>query len=318
LCRSVVNQIVDLIWPQALKGAFHDLVLFSRLLFRKRRRSLGDDELVSKAHAAGLQVFQGFQERACRLVYENEDADAEKKWVETILPNGDVETERDFQPKKERALVTFGYLQHIHKEQAGRYIRRPEGPGHFIHHEDAPDSAAYPLVQTWTVNINDNFRKEFDIMSVDQLQGQIGEGFHMDAIRAFRKSMVKCFSSAEVDKYPIKCCRQKHATENKELVIVGPRSNLEGFLMNPDVQKYFLVSADRHGFTAWAKPKGKWFPRPRRFEWGADMDEINVLYTRIGNSEMTCMMKQQQFVREKTLAKQIGRHTEDANVARNN
>jgi len=93
----------------------------------------------------------------------------------------------------------------------------------------------------------------------------------------------------------------KHERENKELVIVGPRSNLEAFLQNSDVQMSFFVSADRHGFKAWTKPKRNWFPQMQRFEWGNDMDEINVLYTRIGNSERTCMMKHQQFVREKTL-----------------
>jgi len=241
------------------------------------------------------------------------------------LPTGDVEMKKPFKPKKGRGLMTFGYPQNIHKDYANRYIRRPEGPGHFIHHEDATDNSAYSLVQTWTVNVNDSFRKEFEIMRADQLQGQIDEGFHIDAIHAFRKSMAKCFSSAEVDKYPIKCCRMKHEKENKELVVVGPRSNLEGFLQNRDLQKSFFVSADAHGFKAWTKPKGKWCPHTQRFDWGTDMDEIYVLYTRVGHSEMTCMMKHQQFAREKTLGNKISPelHTlempglvQDANAAK--
>jgi len=58
----------------------------------------------------------------------------------------------------------------------------------------------------------------------------------------------------------------------------------------------------------------------QRFEWGNDMDEINVLYTRIGNSERTCMMKHQQFVREKTLGNKICpelRHTLDIPIEQN-
>jgi len=305
LRRPVLTQLVGPMWPLALKGAIHDVVLFGRLLCRKRRRSMDDDEVVSKAHAAGLQVFQGFREQSYRLVFENEDANAGEITIETILPNGHVEMQKTFKPKKGRGIMTFGYPQDIHKNQASRYIRRPEGPGHFIHHEDALDSSAYPLVQTWTVNINDRFRNDFEIMSVDQLQGQIDEGFHTDAIHAFRKSMAKCFSSAEVDKYPIKCCKMKHEKKNEELVVMGPRSNLEGFLKNPDLQKSFFISADAHGFKAWTKPKGKWFPHTQRFEWGPDMDEIYVLYTRVGNSEMTCMMKRQQFTREKTCGNKI-------------
>jgi len=263
-----------------------------------------DDEVVSKAHAAGLQVFHGFRERSYRLVYENEDANAEEKHIETILPNGDVEMKKTFKPKKGRGLMTFAYPQHITKDHARKYVRRPEGPGHFIHQEDAPGSSAYPLVQTWTVNINDSFRNEFEIFGADQLQGQIDEGFHTDAIQAFRKSMAKCFSSAEVDKYPIKCCKMKQDKENKELAVMGRRSQLEAFLQNPDLQKSFFVSADAHGFKAWTKQKGKWFPHTQRFAWGDDMDETYVLYTRVGNSEMTCMMKHQQFAKEKTLGKQ--------------
>jgi len=266
---------------------------------------MDDDEVVLKAHAAGLQVFRGFRETSYRLVYENEDAKAEEKHIETILPCGDLEMKKTFKPKKGRGLMTFAYPQHITKARASRYVRRPEGPGHFIHQEDAPGSSDYPLVQTWTVNINDSFRNEFEIIGVDQLQGQIDKGFHMDAIQAFRKSMAKCFSSAEVDKYPIKCCKMKHDKENKELVVMGLRSNLEAFLQNPDLQKSFFVAADGHGFKAWTKPKGKWCPHTQRFDWSTDMDETYVLYTRVGNSEMTCMMKHQQFEMEKKLGDKI-------------
>jgi len=268
---------------------------------------MDDDEVVSKAHAAGLQVFHGFREMSYRLVYENEDANAKEKQIETILPTGEVEMFKTFKPKKGRGLMTFAYPQHINKDHAKRHVRRPppEGPSHFIHHEDAPDSSAYPLVQAWTVNINDNFRSEFEIIGADQLQGQIDKGFDIDAINAFRKSMAKCFSSAEVDKYPIKCCKMKHDKENKELVVMGLRSNLEAFLQNPDLQKSFFVAADGHGFKAWTKPKGKWCPHTQRFDWSADMDETYVLYTRVGNSEMTCMMKHQQFAKEKTLGNNI-------------
>jgi len=46
------------------------------------------------------------------------------------------------------------------------------------------------------------------------------------------------------------------------------------------------------------------------------MDEIYVLYTRIGNSEMTCMMKRQQFAREKTCGPEL-RHTLEIPKERN-
>jgi len=266
---------------------------------------MDDAAIVGKAHAVGLHVFQGFLERAYRLVFESEAAGAEPKWVETILTCGDVEMQKKFQPKKGKGLITFAHPQDIQKIDARKYIKRPEGPGYFIHHDDAPDSCAYPLVQAWTVNVNDNFRREYDIMTEDQIQGEMDRVVHADAIFAFRKSMAKCFSSAEVDKYGIKCCRMKQWKENKHLVVTGPRGVLEAFTQNPDVQKYFFITADQHGFRAWSKPKGKWFPQSQRFEWGLDMKEVYVLYTRTGNSEMTCMMKRQQFVREKNLGQEL-------------
>jgi len=187
------------------------------------------------------------------------------------------------------------------------------------------------------------------IMSESQLQGRTDGMFHKDAIHAFRKYLEKCFGSAEVDNYPIKCCMMKNKKVNRELVVVGQRNNLEAFLQNTDMQKYFFVSADGHGFKAWRAGgslvlrwwfgcgsvavaawwwcgggaavaawwcwwcywlwvcwwNGAWFPRAKRFEWGTDMEEIYVLYTRIGNSEMSCMMKQRQFAREKQYREEI-------------
>merc|ERR1719410_1618013 len=248
----------------------HDAKIVLRLLCQKRRRSTTDAKQVqAKALSKKLQVFQGFREMCYRLVYENKDALAQKQHVCTILPNGDVEVEKEFQPRPGRGLMTFGYPKEIHQEHALRYTRREEGPGPFIHNNDMPESCAYPLVQTWTVNINKTFHDEFDIMEIDKFQDDefdimkvdrfkhlVDQGFHLDAIHAFYQSMVKSFGSAAVKKYPIKCCKMKHPKQNEDLVIVGPRSVLAAFLMSPDMQKYFVVSADEHGFKAWSKPKG--------------------------------------------------------------
>jgi len=264
---------------------------------------MADDTIVGNARSKGLRVFQGYREKAYRLVFEKEEAAGrETKWVETMLPSGAIEMNKKFKPQKGKGLMTFGYAQSIRKDLARKYTARPEGPGFFIHN-DAPDNPTYPLVQTWTVNVNDNFHRDYEIMTADQ--SRVDPKFDAAAISAFRKSMEKCFSSAEVDKYGIKCCRMKEEKENKHLVVTGKRSVLEAFIQNKDVQAYFFITADQHGFKAWSKQKGKWFPRSQRFEWGEDMDEIYVLYTRDGNSEMTCMMKEQQFAADKTLGKEV-------------
>jgi len=285
-----------------------DVALFVRLLFGNRRPRVDQNVIIAKAHNKDIEVFAGFRQRTYRLVFECQDAAVGKKSVETIMPDGNIEMEKEFQPKKGRGLMTFGYSQTIDRKDASKHVRR-DCPTPFILHDDSPDSPVqFPLVQTWTVNINQSFRDEFDILQVDELklQGRTDEGFHMDAIDAFRKSMEKCFDAAAVGKWPVMCCKQKKDQENPYLVFVGPRNVLEGFLENQDVQEYFFISAQYNGFKAWFKSKGRWLPRSQTFEFSnVDMDEKCVLYTRAGSSVMTSMMTCRQFEREKTLGEKV-------------
>jgi len=285
-----------------------DVKLFVRLLCGNRRPCVDQNVIITKAQNKDIEVFAGFRQQTCRLVFECQDAAVGNKRVETILPDGNVEMVKEFQPRKERGLMTFGYSQTIDHKVASRHVRCP-APTPFIHHDDSPDSTVrFPLVQTWTVNINQSFRNEFDILQVDELklQGRAADGFDMDAIDAFRKSMVKSFDAAAVDKWPIMCCKMKKEKENPHLVFVGPRSVLEGFLENQDVQEYFFISAKYNGFKAWFKSKGRWLPRSQKFEFSnVDMDEKCVLYTRSGSSVMTSMMTCKQFERDKTFGEKV-------------
>jgi len=243
-----------------------------------------------------------------RLVFECQDASVGKKKVETVMPDGSIEMDKTFQPQKGRGLQTFGHLQTIERKFAGRHVRRPGGHP-FIHHEDCADNSVdFPLVQTWTVNINQSFRDQFDILQEDELnfQGQTAGGFHTDAIHAFRNSMVKLFGSAQVDRWPMLHCKMKKEKVNPFLVFVGPQNALQGFIDNPDVQEYFSITAKDNFFRAWSKSKGKWFPRSQKFEWSNEnQDEMTVLYTRDGGSVMTSMMKRREFEREKTLGEKV-------------
>jgi len=286
-----------------------EVALFVRLVCGKRRSSIDCKGLITRAQNKHIEVFEGFREKAYRLVFECQDAAAGKKRVETILPDGSVEMEKEeFQPRKERGLMTFGYSQTIDREVASKHVRC-HGSTPFIHNDDSPASPfRLPLVQTWTVNINQSFHEEFDILKVEDLKfhGRTAEGFHMDAIDAFRESMENCFDSAAVDNWPIKCCKMKKEKENPHLVFVGPRDLMEAFLENKDVQKYFFISAKHNGFKAWFKLKGRWLPRSQRFNFSnIRMDERCVLYTRAGSSAMTSLMTCKQFEREKMFGTKV-------------
>lgn len=245
--------------------------------------------VIGRAQRKALEVYQGYTEQPIRCVCEVEDEYAERRFVETILPDGHVEMETEFKPMKGRALVTFGRSQHIPKDLARRLVERPGGGCPFIHNENIADSEVYPLAQTWTLNVDKGFYETFE---------QIDDST-VDGSRTFKECMKKLFGSALVDKYPIRCYKMRKNQVNPELVFVGPRDLMEVFLQDPDVQKYLSISANRYGFDSWFIPRGKWLPRAKRFEWGNDMQEEYVLYTRQGNSFMTVMIPRQQFIGDK-------------------
>jgi len=261
------------------------------LLCGKKRAGVPRQFVIERAKGKELEVYQGYTEQPVRCICEIKDADAEEKTVETIMPDGHVETQIKFKPKKGRALVTFGHLQYILKELARKFVLRSEGCP-FIHDENTADSKVCLLSQTWTMNLNERFYNTYE---------EIDEST-VDACGTFRKSMSKLFDSAQV---PIRCYRMKTAQVNPELVFVGPRDLMAAFLYDADTQKYLSMAANRHGFKTWSIPKGKWFPRAKSFEWGDRMDEQVVLFTREGNSSMTVMVSKEQFLREKQFGEQL-------------
>jgi len=65
---------------------------------------MADDTMVGNARSKGLRVFQGYREEAYRLVFEKEEAAGrETKRVETMLPSGAVEMNKNLSRRKGRA-----------------------------------------------------------------------------------------------------------------------------------------------------------------------------------------------------------------------
>jgi hypothetical protein len=261
-----------------------------RLLLGRKRAGVPRQFIIERAQGKDVEVYQGFTEQPIRCICEIEDA--QEKTVETIMPDGHVETQIKFKPKTGRALVTFGHLQHISKELASKFVRRPDGGCPFIHDENSADSQVCRLSQTWTMNLNERFHKTY---------AQIDEST-VDACGTFRESMSKLFDSATV---PVRCYKMKQALVNRELVFVGPRDLMAAFLFDADTQKYFSMAANQHGFKTWSIPKGKWLPRVKSFLWGDVMNDQVVLFTREGNSSMTVMVSKEQFLREKQLGEKL-------------
>mmetsp|Transcript_54794 Transcript_54794/g.105762 ORF Transcript_54794/g.105762 Transcript_54794/m.105762 type:complete len:279 (-) Transcript_54794:209-1045(-) len=275
-------------------GGLQNVMTLIRLLYGRKRAGVPRQVVIGRSKNKKLEVYQGYTEQPIRCICEIEDENAEAKTVETIMPDGHVEMESKFKPEKGRALVTFGHSQYISKHLASKFVRRDDGCP-FIHDEDKANSEAYPLAQTWTVNLNKRFYETFE--QIDELT--------VSGYRTFKECMKKLFTSSELDKYPIRCYRMRREQVNPELVFVGPRDLMAVFLEDVDTQKYFSISANQYGFTSWFVPKGKWFPRAKTFVWPDDMEEEVVLFTREGNSSMTVMVNKQQFILEKQFGEKV-------------
>merc|ERR1712032_791524 len=261
-----------------------------RLLLGRKRAGVPKQFIIERAQGKDVEVYQGFTEQPIRCILKSR-MHRKRQWRRLCLM-AMWRLKSSSSQKKGRALVTFGHLQHISKELASKFVRRPDGGCPFIHDENSADSQVCRLSQTWTMNLNERFHKTY---------AQIDEST-VDACGTFRESMSKLFDSATV---PVRCYKMKQAQVNRELVFVGPRDLMAAFLFDADTQRYFSMAANQHGFKTWSIPKGKWLPRVKSFLWGDVMNDQVVLFTREGNSSMTVMVSKEQFLREKQLGEKL-------------
>lgn len=214
------------------------------------------------------------------LRYENAPA------LKTILPNGVVENDHILSPEADGGLITFPYPQDIEAPLAEKHLSTP-----FVWQRD---DGTYALVQTWTTDVNDSFRKTFDVSTSNSDPTR----FLPQAVTEFKKVIVELFGAAAAQ-HPILCCTK--TTQNDRPTYVGTARQLQLLLcVSQDVLKEKdIVELTPHGFvTRCVDGNGK--ASTQDFAFPND-DEVYVLYTKVGWHTMACVKTKKQFDHDCTL-----------------
>ena len=98
-----------------------------------------------------VAVYPGYTEYAYRLMFSYEDDFSHAPFLQTIRPDGTVETEKVLNPKSEKAIITYPYAQSISFELCSKHLNSP-----CIH---TLSDGSYLVIQAWPTNFNEKFKK---------------------------------------------------------------------------------------------------------------------------------------------------------------
>ena len=113
-----------------------------------------------------VQIKAGFVEYARRLLFPYGNYCANSPHLQTVLPSGIVENEKDLVPGDEKALIAYPYPQSISEENAIKFLITSAIPGSSPYMWQRDDGSR-ALVQTWPTKYNDKFKKDFMITSTN-------------------------------------------------------------------------------------------------------------------------------------------------------
>jgi len=226
------------------------------------------------------------------------------------VPSGTVENEKLLEPKEEKGLITFAYLQNISDEAAELPVPQPQDSN--VDGSSAMDGkgcklcetpfvwcredGTKALVQTWPTNLNETFRKDFEI----------SEGVNPDstkflpqALSEFKEAMVKLFGPA-ANSYPVWFCHKK-LTSASPAVVGFSEHVLAHVSERPELMHELSIASidvGGLGFVAdGTNGKGEKFEKHFRLTAGEEC----VLYRKTGWDTMGCMKSLHQFLRDAEL-----------------
>jgi len=259
----------------------------------------------------GVSVYPGFTEHAYRLVFPFEECFApDAPVLLTVMPSGIVETRAVLQPKKEDALIAFTYPQNISDELAESRVyctadgnadkSDPQDNGHRMLRDTAfvwrREDGTNALVQTWPTELNENFRKTFEITEGTNPDS---DKFSPQAVSEFQAAMVRLFGSTAT-KCPIMFCHKKTVNTSPAVVGVG-EDVLAHINENPELMRTLAilnVDSDGLGFVAdGTSGDGKKFEK----HFSLTAGEQCVVYRKVGWDTMGCIKPLHQFLRDADL-----------------
>jgi len=245
-----------------------------------------------------VRVYRGFTEHTYRLVFPFEDKFApDAPLLLTIVPSGVVENREKLEPKAEKGLMAFTYLQSISDKVAELPLEQhPGGDGSIKTLRDTAFvwrrvDGSNALVQTWATNINDKFRQDFEIsegVNPDPAK------FSPESMTDFKEAMVRLFGPAARN-CPIWCCHKRlHSTSP---AVVGLAEEVLAHLQeNPDLMREVSIASidsDCLGFVAdGTNSKGETFEKHFRLTPG----EQCVVYRKTGWDTMGAIKPLHQFL----------------------
>ena len=121
-----------------------------------------------------MEIFTGFYEDACRLVVCAKDLPQESRNIQTVMPTGVKEMEKELKPGDEKGIITYPVIQSLSEEQVKQLL----GPGvlHYGVRDQYSDrdsslepyvwrreEGTYAVVQMWLVKYDEAFQSDFQI-----------------------------------------------------------------------------------------------------------------------------------------------------------
>ena len=239
-------------------------------------------------------IRRGFVEYARRLLFPYENHCTNSPHLQTILPTGIVENEKDLMPGDEKALIAYPYPQSISEENAIKFILISTS-------EYCPcmwqrDDGSVALVQTWSTKFNPKFKKEFTITSTNPDPNVFSE----QAVAEFSQACKSLFEINIMDPLPTPILYCLRATTNNNKVYVGtPAELLELLRTNPIVvSEMNIKELTETGFIA-GTIDGKGKTDIKAFTMPTE--EVNyALYTKEGWDVMACVTPLDQFLKDRT------------------
>lgn len=251
---------------------------------------LPDAELVKHGHESGLKVFAGFKAEENRLLYLHEDQFSTTPLLVTILPSGVIEGDaagKKIPPAKDRGLLTYTKEQFLSSEKAKPLLEKPLCTPYLCQKNDQ-----HSLVQLWTVNVNESFRKEFTINDDNPDPAK----FKPEAVANLIKTAAALWKVDEqvaAENHKVKYCSK--STQNIDRTYIGTSVDFKKFLAIEGVMASLGIQSVNDNDITVSTVDKKGNKGTQTFTWGDSETAEQVLYKRNGFTSFMCVKSRTQF-----------------------
>lgn len=258
-------------------------------------KGLDQSELITVAkNKAGLRVFAGFLATERRLVFVHGTEMNTSPILYTVLPTGQKEgppNGKKLSPTREKGLITYPYVQHVKDPEKAKELLDTNCVWQ--------DGENFPLVQLWTVNVNDSFRKEFDI----KYENPDEKYFDPQAVANLWKTLISLFGKEEAEKQKVMYCSKKTwSVEDK--CFLGTADQFAAFFEVEGVKEALDITsfADNAMEVRTLDKQKRQGTQTLRFV----PNTPHVLYKRRGFTSFWCLKTQEQFEQDCEFEGEIG------------